>query len=213
MNDLRFYICGSSGEPSEDNPITVVQKEESIKVITQLLPQPVNFSEFENQLSDSEREVLHDLIRLGVIINDDQIIKLGFPCFSQKDLRLMDASMQRAAANVAKLFREDWPKIVGIIEGMGISSKASLPEKVYIILGCIILDWFALKWLQEDELLFYSKPQPNGSKYLIQSITNEAFEDAFSRFCYSTTFGSSKWKFTVFGQATGKRWVSPEIEI
>jgi hypothetical protein len=125
----------------------------------------------------------------------------------------MDNSLATTAQSVVNTLKEDWSSISEIVTGIGRSSHTQFEEKLYNILGCVILDWFSIGWLSEEGIIFYKKPQPHGSKYLLQGVTKEAYQRSFSRFCFSTTAGTEEWRFTVFGQSNDKRWITPELQM
>jgi hypothetical protein len=166
-----------------------------------------------NELPADMRNLVPHLLKIGVLNEKDGLLSLGFPLFTLDDYKMMEDSLEKTAQSVVNSLKEDWTQILEIVKSISKTSHTPIEEKVYNILGCVILDWFSLSWLSEENLLRYKKNQPNGSKYLLQGVTKEAYQKSFSRFCFSTTGGTEKWKFTVFGQANDKRWITPELQM
>lgn len=209
MTELQFYIMGSIGEPSDDDPITVVRRDETIPVLSQLIPHPLA----REHLTTEMQKLVPHLLKIGVLNEEDGLLSLDFPCFTQNDYQLMNNSLETTARSIVDALKEDWSEVSEIVDGMAKSSHTLFEENLYNILGCVILDWLSLGWLSEEGIIFYDKVQPDGNKYLLQGVTKEAYQSSFSRFCYSTTAGTEEWRFTVFGQANDKRWITPELQI
>lgn len=159
------------------------------------------------------QKLVPHLLKIGVLKEEEGLLSLGFPCFTENDYQMMNKSLETTAQSVVNALRENWSLISEIVTRVGKYSGTPIEEKLYNILGCVILDWFSLGWLSEAGLIFYRKEQPNGSRYLLQGITKEAYQTSFSRFCYSFTAGTEEWRFTVFGQANDKRWITPELQV
>ncbi len=209
LTELKFYIMGSSGESSDDSPITVVRRNETIPILSRLIPQPLA----KEHLTTEMQKLVPHLLKIGVLKEEDSLLSLGFPCFTQNDYQLMNNSLETTALRVVDALKEDWSEISEIVDGIAKSSHTLFEENLYNILGCVLLDWLSLGWLSEKGIAFYDKDQPDGSKYLLQGVTKEAHQSSFSRFCYSTTAGTGEWRFTVFGQANDKRWITPELQM
>ncbi|MCK5150782.1 MAG: hypothetical protein KAQ65_03035 [Candidatus Thorarchaeota archaeon] len=213
MPAINFYICGTSGDPSDDNPITVARREQTINILSNLIQQPLKRDILEKMLSQEESSQIPNLKRLGIIDEKDSIIRLGFPVLTLDDYNILDESLDTVAKDLVNAFQDKWMAIEELVASMGHSADGLLEEGLYNIIGCVILDWMALKWLEKDGFVFYSKGQPNGTKYLLQGATEDAFERAYTRYCYSTTGGTEKWRFTIFGQTNKKRWGPPQAEM
>ncbi|MFW9927131.1 MAG: hypothetical protein ACFFDM_10235 [Candidatus Thorarchaeota archaeon] len=187
----------------------MVRKEETISLLSKLIHKPLAREELASEM----QKLVPHLLKIGVLKEEEGLLSLGFPCFTENDYQKMNGSLEKTAQSVVNALREDWSQISEIVNRIGKYSGTPIEEKIYNILGCVILDWFSLGWLSEAGLIFYRKEQPNGSKYLLQGITKEAYQNSFSRFCYSFTAGTEKWRFTVFGQANDKRWITPELQV
>ena len=213
MPSISFYICGNSGEPSEDNPITVAREEETIKILLHFLEGPIDRDSLSNCLLPKQVEMIPNLIRLGILKNENSTINLNFPLLTLNDYEVLDDTLTIIASELVDAFQQKWERIIELVNEMGISSLVSIEESLYNIVGCVILDWLALQWLAKEEIIFFAKDQPNGTKYLLQGSTEDAFERAYTRFCYGTTMGTEEWRYTVFGQSHKKRWAPPQAEM
>ncbi|MHA2222927.1 MAG: hypothetical protein ACXAAO_12835, partial [Candidatus Thorarchaeota archaeon] len=185
------------------------RRNETMQILSRLIPQPIANQELASEMKD----LVPHLVKIGVLNEENGLLSLGFPLFTLNDYQLMNDSLEKTAQSVVDALKEDWSQISEIVNSISKSSNTPTEEKIYNILGCVILDWFSLGWLSEENLIFYKKEQPHGSKYLLQGITKEAYQKSFSRFCYSTTGGTEKWRFSVFGQANDKRWITPELQM
>ena len=213
MPSLSFYICGNSGEPSENNPITIARKDETIEILLHFLKEPINRNSLGDYLSLSQVEKIPDLIRLGLLKEKDGIISLNFPLLTLNDYKILDDALTIIATELVDAFQHNWERISELVSKMRNASLISIEEGLYNVVGCVMIDWLALKWLANKGILFFEKDQPNGTKYLLLGSTEDAFERAYTRFCYGTTMGTEKWRYTVFGQSHKKRWVPPQAEM
>ncbi|MBD3407592.1 MAG: hypothetical protein GF411_15855 [Candidatus Lokiarchaeota archaeon] len=180
-----------------------------ISFLGKLIPQPL----LESDRSTEEQEMVTRLARLGLVAKSDNMVHLQFPCFTIQDYESMKESIQSVAECIIAALREVWSEIKKLVNQIDSDSHVPIGEKMYIILGCMILDWLSLGWLSDNGIIYYMKQQPNGEKFLLQCITHETRARNFSRFCYSATSGTDEWNYTVFGQATKSRIVTPEIEM
>ena len=213
MPSLSFYICGNSGEPSENNPITVAREEKTIKILLHFLKEPINRDSLSDYLSQSQVEMIPNLIRLGLLKEQKGTISLNFPILTLNDYEVLDDALTIITTELVEAFQHKWERISKLVSEMRNASPISIEEALYNIVGCVIIDWLALQWLTKEGIIFFAKDQPNGTKYLLQGSTEDAFERAYSRFCYGTTMGTEEWRYTVFGQSHKKRWAPPEVEM
>ncbi len=208
---FKFWICGTSGEDSEKNPLTLVKKEECGSILEILLKGPISYDKIKNQLSKEEIETLENMLDLQVLRKENQKIYLNFSMFVLKDYELMEEVTNKAAQLICDKFKKDWNALSELVSNTGLSSSLTIEEKMFCILGCIILDWAGLHWLDDGGILYRGKMQPNDQEFVLFGTPEEVYERNFTRFCFSSTEGF-EWYFTVFGQTLNRRWVPPFSE-
>ncbi|MFW9777699.1 MAG: hypothetical protein ACFFE8_02515 [Candidatus Heimdallarchaeota archaeon] len=211
---MNFYICGSSGDASDSNSLTVVQKEESIQILHKLLDKQGSTGRNLDNFSEEEKKTIDLLIQLKILqIDSTNHVTLNFPFFTQADHKIMDKVVNKAAQTIVTKLTEKWDQINKLIAQVGLPTKRSHNERGFLVLGCIILDWQGLHWLSTNDVLVVTKPQPNGSRFLLIGSPHEVSVNTFKRYCFSSTHETVSWNYTVFGQAYHSRWVTPTIEM
>jgi hypothetical protein len=157
LPSLSFYICGNSGEPSEDNPITVARKDETIKILLHFLEEPINRNSLSNNLSPLQVEMISNLIRLGLFKEKNRKISLNFPLLTLSDYEILDDTLTIIATELVDAFQHKWERISKLVSKMRNVSLISIEEALYNVVGCVIIDWLALQWLAKEGIIFLLK--------------------------------------------------------
>ena len=145
MPSLSFYICGNSGEPSENNPITVAREEKTIKILLHFLKEPINRDSLSDYLSQSQVEMIPNLIRLGLLKEQKGTISLNFPILTLNDYEVLDDALTIITTELVNAFQHKWARISKLVSEMRNASLISIEEALYNIVGCVIIDWLALQ--------------------------------------------------------------------
>jgi predicted transcriptional regulator len=216
MRRVLTYICGDGGPMDEYNPSKITRQKHVPKLLFLLNSEPLTADELSKRLNISIKTVnglLQDLLRINAVFEKDKRWYISFPIFTKQDIHFLFEKTREPALKLAKEIMRMEPKLKEHLSKLSCAKQVEINKLMFAVVGCFVLDWKALKLLNERDLsLCGKKQQPGGRKYVLIGREDDIEEELYDRMywgSHSDEIGGIT--FTSFGDHTGCRYAFPDL--
>jgi hypothetical protein len=218
IKTLETHICGESGPLDNFNPFLVTRQRWAPELLYLLNVHPLSSGQISSRLKIGKTEtskLLEDLTRIEAVKERSGIYSVAFPIFSRDDLFILKHATKPIAREVSARITYHKEEIEPLAKGFSSFEQVGKGKLLFAALGCFVLDWSCLTFLQEDGVLIKNKRQPGNRDYLLfareQVKPNESTRLYDKMYWGSSSDEVEGFVFTSFGDHNGIRWAFPDI--
>lgn len=213
MHQLEIYHYGHCGQLDKNNPYKLFSQAHAKEILYHIgksTPYTLGLEHL-SDLIDIEQHNIADMIEkmiyLDLIRESEGLYKINFTTIYEKDLHEIDHFSKHMAMEIAKRINESKHAIIESADRLKSTSKFSVQELLYHIIGSYILDGIAIDTLCKKGYFKTSKKQVGHRDYILFGFEKSKKVDAFSEniLCSCNNYRTEKISFVSFGDAAGER--------
>lgn len=212
------YICGSSGPMDNYNPSLITRQKHAPKLLYLINEKPQSVSELSYKLRTSKEKVkklINDLLRINAIREEDGKYKVNFCILTRDDMLKVRKVLLPVSKEIANKIMKYSAKLSELAEKISCTSHVNPNKTLFIVIGCIALDWKGLDELHKKGLLIRDKLQPGNRKYLLfgrEKIDEKTSKRLFEKmYIGSHSIELDNYLFVTFGDWSGIRYAFPDF--
>lgn len=175
MARLRWGVCGEiafGGDP-RDHPQTFLRNARVQQLLLELNRRVSSSSYVRKHYPDLTNEIA-GMARLGMLREGAATLSVGFTLLDAADQRLLWQVSEWHARRLAELLFEVREEVQAALAPLA-TRWVSLRQLAFLVIGCYLLDWGALRVLAVRGVISEPKPQAGGNRYTLWAEVEGAF--------------------------------------
>ncbi|NPA99763.1 MAG: winged helix-turn-helix transcriptional regulator [Crenarchaeota archaeon] len=165
---IEFAMCGREGEKCRPYKLTAPLERQRILLL--INSEPANAEHIAERLGISVNDVMkhiEELLRCGLVIEEDGKFRPGFAIFTVKDQEVLLPLIYELTNDVINIIKQWLPEVHKALKNLTIVRRGlQFRELEYITVGALTLDYEGLEVLSEEGLIMKSRKMPGDGEYI-----------------------------------------------